>query len=173
MFDGVINQLRPWAHHCSVEFNRLMAQLGKIEQAIKDGAKESEFGDRIIRVMQTAAVSQAVSLGPVPIDQLWVLDFVWADQAGWTLTLGGAPRFGPTNMSTANGQLVMLPGEEWFFQAPASITNFMVQLTRQLKPEHPNRARSGAGFPEGLTTAQGPPLHELGRDAQSLPTPSR
>lgn len=164
MFEGIVDQLRPTMHKCEVFSVALLRKLDAIERAVRDGAKESEFGDRVGRIMLTAAASTPVSLGQVPLDQLWVLDLVWADQAAWTLTLGGAPRFGPTNMSVANGQLVMLPGEEWSFSPPASITNFMVQFTRQYLGEKPKRAHTGAGGPEGLTSALGPPLHEGERD---------
>jgi hypothetical protein len=172
MFDGVINQLRPWAHYCSAEFQRLMQQLARIEQAIKDGAKESEYGDRVIRIAGNVAGAGSIDLDTVPNDQLWVLDYFWADAAGWVLSLGGVPRMSATNMSTANGQLVMLPGEKWTLTVTGA-SNYAGQLTRQLLPEYPRRAKSGSGAPEGMTSADGPPLHELGRDAQALPTLSR
>jgi hypothetical protein len=172
MFDGVINQLRPWAHHCNSEFQRLMQRLANIEQAIRDGAKESEFGDRVIRVAGTIAGAGSIDFDTVPQDQLWVLDYLWADVAGWVLSLGGVPRMSATNMSTANGQLVMLPGEKWTLTVTGA-TNYAGQFTRQLKVEHPRSARGPRDGVEGRTSSDGPPQHELGRDARQLPTISR
>jgi hypothetical protein len=172
MFDGILNQLKPWAHHCNLEFQRLMSRLTSIEQAIKDGAAEPEWGDRLIRMGGNIAAPGTVDLDPVPNDQLWVLDYLWADVAGWVLSLGGIPRLSATNTTTPNGQLVMLPGEKWSITVTAA-SNWAAQLTRQTLVENPRRAKSGPGAPEGMTTAQGPPLHELGRDARALPTISR
>lgn len=168
MFDGVIAQLRPMAVHCGVQFERLMLQLKNIEGSIREGSAESEFGDRVIRVAGTLpAASPSQSLGVVPLDQLWVLDYVWSDTAGWTLTLGGIPRFGPTNVSFVQ-RVLMLPGEEWSFTPPAGAVTYAVQLTRQFLAERPRRASTGSGAPEGMTSAQGPPVHELTRDALHL-----
>jgi hypothetical protein len=170
MFDGVMAQLRPWAQHCNSEFQRLMYQLGRIEQAVKDGAKESEYGDRIIRVAGNIAGAGSVDFDTVPNDQLWVLDYLLADAAGWVQSLGGEPRMTATNMSTANGQLVMLPGEKWTLTVTGA-SNYAAQLTRQYKIERPTPAHIG-GYqsPEGRTSSDGPPQHELGRDARQLPT---
>jgi hypothetical protein len=148
-----------------------MGQLGNIERAIKDGAKESEYGDRVIRVAGNIAGAGSIDFDTVPNDQLWVLDYLWADAAGWILSLGGVPRMSATNMSTANGQLVMLPGEKWTLTVTGA-SNYAAQFTRQLRVEHPGSAHSGGGK-EGRTSADGPPQHELGRDARTFPALSR
>src|SRR6266576_150991 len=170
MFAGIAEQLKPWARHCNSEFQRLMWRLANIEQAIKDGAKESEFGDRIIRAGGNIAGAGSVDFDQVPNDQLWVMDYLWADAAGWVLSLAGVPRLSATNASTANGQLVMLPGEKWTLTV-TGVTNWAAQFTRQLQRENPRVSHTGPGLPEGMTTAQGPPIHELGRDANAALTP--
>lgn len=170
MFDGVINQLKPWAHHCNQQFERMMAQLVAINTSIQDGAKESEFGDRVIRIAGSVAGAGSIDFDTVPPDQLWVLDYLWSDAAGWVLSLGGVPRMSATNMSTANGQLVMLPGEKWTLTVVGP-SNYAAQFTRQLRVEKPKRARDGINH-ENIS-ADGPPQHELGRDARTFPALSR
>lgn len=172
MFEGVAQQLRPWAQHCGAQFERLMYRLAHIEQAIRDGAAESEFGDRIHRIPGNIPGVGSQSLGVVPLNQLWVVDYVWADAAGWQLTLGGVPRYGPGPNLGQSNPLVMLPGEEWSILVTAA-TNFGMQVTRQYLQQSPRAAHTGAGMPEGMTTADGPPLHELGRDALAFPALSR
>lgn len=164
MFEGVIEQFRPTLHRIDQFGAAVLARLTSIEQTIKDGAAEAEFGDRIHRIPGNLPGAGSASLGLVPQNQLWVVDYIWADVAGWTINLGGVPRYGPGPTLTQAQPLVMLPGEEWSIVVTAA-TNYGIQVTRQFLDQKPRAAHSGNGAPEGMTTPGSPgPLHEIGRD---------
>lgn len=175
MFDFA-NIIRPYwphivntGHKCDNYARAALGELRRIRNAVEDaGQSPRDYVNRISGLQANGAVS----LGKVPTNQAWEVDYVAASGA-WTLTLGGALLLGSTNGYTAGSGPILLPGEEVSinFTAP---TDYMVQVRRIFLDDRPSKARSGSGDENWYETgSQRPAAHENERDMLQVNRPVR
>ena len=199
MFDGIIAQLKPVAHHCQSEFSRLMQRLESIQTTIADTSQDPLDRRSFARYAANGNVAD-FPLFTVPPGQVWIAELVCVNQPTGNVTAHAVLHLAPgQQLPSWAGQLdsagsagqsgqtwtpnaIFMPGQPVFLTITNNAT-FDVAVTVQLRqvdiPTRPEpsgliigSAHTGSSR-ERLTQADGPPQHELGRDAQAFPTPSR
>lgn len=191
MFDGIIAQLRPVGAHCQSEFQRLMRRLEAIQVTIADGQADPFDRRQFARFSTSANVAPSDPLFTVPLGQVWVVEMMTMNgTVGSRAVLSQAVNMGLPIVSmmldnagsTGIRGRTDTPGAVILPQTPVYITvtdnatalDIFVQIRcidiptgPQPAGINPAKARSGSGK-EGITTSDGPPVHELGRDASTF-----
>jgi hypothetical protein len=156
--------LAPHAKELDKRFHILCGKLDKLIDAVQESSDDPTFVD-IYRRQSVVALNGTQSLGKVPPGEFWIIDYVSADTAGWTIKNDAYVILWSVTNSTQNYNApVALPGDEIYFVTTAP-TNAMVQLTRRPLPHNPPPTRTGhsAERTGGITAGSGP-AHEPARD---------
>lgn len=201
MFAGIAEQLRPWAHHCSQEFQRLMSRLESIQATIADTSPDPFERRSYSRFTVPGNAAPTDPFFTVPIGQVWVVEAVTLNGptigVGARVVLSQAPNMslplialqtdsaGSVGVrgATITPNVVIPPNTPVYYTVTDNtgaldvyVQVRQVDIPTMAEPAGliTRRAHSGgSNSPEGRTSSDGPPQHELGRDARALPTPSR
>lgn len=150
------------------KYHHICRLLGEIRDAVQDSSDDPTLTD-IYNRQSAVQLNGTKSFGKVPVGEIWILDYVSASVAGWTLTNGAyvvlwsvasasqVPNTGP----------VFLPGDEPTLVTTAP-TDAIVQFTRKpIERKPPYRARTGMSD-ERPTRGTGA-YHERARDIIDAP----
>jgi hypothetical protein len=124
------------------KYERLIAMLSELIVAVRESSDDPTYTD-IFRRQSIVQLNGTVSLGKVPPGEFWIIDYVSASAAGWTIKNDAYTIL----WSVANGNAtfnepVALPGDEIYFVTTA-LTDAIVQLQRRPMPQLPIPAHTG------------------------------